>query len=67
LGMQCPRCHAENRDGLTLCEDRGARLAAWAECGASPEAPEKLSSWMRARREARVGVRLAQAEARLGR
>src|SRR5262249_7369144 len=34
-GMQCPRCHAESRDGLKFCEDCGARLAvACAQCGA---------------------------------
>src|SRR3989442_3779580 len=33
--MQCPRCHAENRDGLRFCEDCGARLAVTcASCGA---------------------------------
>ena len=33
--MQCPRCHAENRDGLRFCEDCGARLAVTcSSCGA---------------------------------
>src|SRR2546425_1100772 len=33
--MQCPRCHAENRDGLRFCEDCGTRLAVTcASCGA---------------------------------
>ncbi len=33
--MQCPRCHAENRDGLKFCEDCGARLGvACTQCGA---------------------------------
>src|SRR5262245_56219244 len=25
--MHCPRCHAQNRDGVKFCEDCGARLA----------------------------------------
>src|SRR5262245_2172543 len=33
--MKCPRCNAENRDGLKFCEDCGARLAvACVQCGA---------------------------------
>ena len=33
--MQCPRCRAENRDGLKFCEDCGARLSvACSQCGA---------------------------------
>src|SRR5262245_24526957 len=33
--MQCPGCHAENRDGLKFCEDCGIRLAVTcASCGA---------------------------------
>jgi class 3 adenylate cyclase len=32
--MQCPRCHAENRDGLRFCEDCGSRLTlSCAQCG----------------------------------
>ncbi len=32
--MTCPRCHAENRDGLRFCEDCGSRLALiCAQCG----------------------------------
>jgi class 3 adenylate cyclase/tetratricopeptide (TPR) repeat protein len=32
--MQCPRCHAENRDGLRFCEDCGSRLTlTCAQCG----------------------------------
>ena len=52
--MTCPRCHAENRDGLRFCEDCGSRLdtglrAVWrqnsrrasdsvAQCGSPPPA-----------------------------
>jgi class 3 adenylate cyclase/tetratricopeptide (TPR) repeat protein len=33
--MQCPRCHAQTREGLRFCEDCGARLAALCpQCGA---------------------------------
>ena len=33
--MTCPRCHAENRDGLRFCEDCGSRLTlACSQCGA---------------------------------
>jgi class 3 adenylate cyclase/tetratricopeptide (TPR) repeat protein len=33
--MQCPRCRAENRDGLKFCEDCGARLGGTcSRCGA---------------------------------
>ncbi len=33
--MSCPRCHAENRDGLKFCEDCGARLGVTClKCGA---------------------------------
>jgi double zinc ribbon protein len=33
-GMQCPRCHAENRDGLRFSEDCGSRLTlTCAQCG----------------------------------
>jgi hypothetical protein len=33
--MMCPRCHAENRDGLRFCEDCGSRLTrACSQCGA---------------------------------
>ena len=33
--MQCPRCHAKNRDGLRFCEDCGSRLTqACSQCGA---------------------------------
>ena len=32
--MTCPRCHAENRDGLRFCEDCGSRLAlTCSQCG----------------------------------
>ena len=32
--MTCPRCHAENRDGLRFCEDCGGRLTlACSQCG----------------------------------
>jgi class 3 adenylate cyclase len=32
--MTCPRCHAENRDGLRFCEDCGSRLTlTCAQCG----------------------------------
>ena len=32
--MTCPRCHAENRDGLRFCEDCGSRLTlACSQCG----------------------------------
>src|SRR5262245_13294252 len=32
--MTCPRCHAENRDGLRFCEDCGSRLTVTcAQCG----------------------------------
>jgi class 3 adenylate cyclase/tetratricopeptide (TPR) repeat protein len=32
--MECPRCHAENRDGLRFCEDCGSRLTlTCAQCG----------------------------------
>jgi class 3 adenylate cyclase/tetratricopeptide (TPR) repeat protein len=32
--MQCPRCHAQTREGLRFCEDCGARLAALCpQCG----------------------------------
>jgi hypothetical protein len=32
--MMCPRCHAENRDGLRFCEDCGSRLTLpCAQCG----------------------------------
>jgi class 3 adenylate cyclase/tetratricopeptide (TPR) repeat protein len=32
--MTCPRCHAENRDGLRFCEDCGTRLTlTCAQCG----------------------------------
>ena len=32
--MQCPRCHAENRDGLRFYEDCGSRLTlTCAQCG----------------------------------
>src|SRR5262245_21271691 len=32
--MQCPRCHAENRDGLRFCEDCGNRLTlTCSQCG----------------------------------
>ncbi len=32
--MTCPRCHAENGDGLRFCEDCGSRLTpACAQCG----------------------------------
>ena len=32
--MQCPRCRAENRDGLRFCEDCGSRLTvACPQCG----------------------------------
>jgi class 3 adenylate cyclase/tetratricopeptide (TPR) repeat protein len=32
--MRCPRCHAENRDGLRFCEDCGCRLTlTCAQCG----------------------------------
>ena len=32
--MQCPRCRAENRDGLRFCEDCGRRLTlACSQCG----------------------------------
>jgi class 3 adenylate cyclase/tetratricopeptide (TPR) repeat protein len=32
--MQCPRCHAENRDGLRFCEDCGSRVTlTCAQCG----------------------------------
>src|SRR5262249_16889317 len=35
LVMQCPRCHAGNREGLKFCEDCGARLAPGCpQCGA---------------------------------
>jgi class 3 adenylate cyclase/pimeloyl-ACP methyl ester carboxylesterase len=33
--MQCPRCRAENRDGLKFCEDCGTRLGViCSQCGA---------------------------------
>ncbi len=33
--MECPRCHAETRDGLKFCEDCGARLGlTCSQCGA---------------------------------
>jgi len=33
--MECPRCHAQNRDGLKFCEDCGARLSVTcSQCGA---------------------------------
>src|SRR5262245_19901399 len=33
-GMQCPRCHVENREGLRFCEDCGSRLTlTCAQCG----------------------------------
>jgi hypothetical protein len=39
--MQCPRCHAENRDGLRFCEDCGSRLTlTCAQCGGK-RAPAK--------------------------
>jgi Double zinc ribbon len=32
--MTCPRCHAENRDGLRFCEDCGSQLSLiCAQCG----------------------------------
>jgi hypothetical protein len=32
--MQCPRCHAENCDGLRFCEDCGSRLTlTCSQCG----------------------------------
>ena len=32
--MTCPRCHADNRDGLRFCEDCGSRLTlTCAQCG----------------------------------
>jgi predicted amidophosphoribosyltransferase len=32
--MECPRCHAENRDGLRFCEDCGNRLSlTCSQCG----------------------------------
>src|SRR5262245_60462236 len=32
--MTCPRCHAENREGLRFCEDCGSRLGlTCAQCG----------------------------------
>jgi Double zinc ribbon len=32
--MTCPRCHAENRDGLRFCEDCGNRLTVTcSQCG----------------------------------
>ena len=41
--MQCPRCHAQNRDGLKFCEDCGARLAlACPQCGAEVTAGKKF-------------------------
>src|SRR5712691_11899351 len=41
--MQCPRCHAENRDGLRFCEDCGARLAVTcSSCGAEVTPGKRL-------------------------
>ena len=40
--MQCPRCQAQNREGVSFCEDCGARLAlVCSTCGAEVVPPEK--------------------------
>src|SRR5215470_8395814 len=34
-GMECPRCHAQTREGLRFCEDCGSRLTlSCSQCGA---------------------------------
>jgi hypothetical protein len=58
--MQCPRCHAENRDGLRFCEDYGGRLTlACSQCGGEL-APGKRSVVRASRR--RRSVRRAHAQ-----
>ena len=39
--MKCPRCHAQNREGVRFCEDCGARLALSCPACGSEVAPDK--------------------------
>jgi class 3 adenylate cyclase/tetratricopeptide (TPR) repeat protein len=58
--MNCPRCQAENREGLRFCEDCGARLAAICpSCGLEVTAGKRFCGSCGASL-----VRAAQAEAR---